>query len=202
MRNATHRAMAGFATMLSALGVAAQASAQSAAERADRMARALQALPRATDSADRFTIEREMGRLHVTGASVAVVADGKVAWARGYGVKEFAKPDRVDTTTLFLAGSISKPVFATGVLALVERGTLSLDTNVNALLKSWHIPESKFTERDKVTLRRILSHSTVGRRKPRRLGETCRSLLLLLERSLLPDRLLALQLLECLSLLL
>ena len=149
----------GFAVILWALIVSTQASAQSAAARAERMGRALQALPRGADSTERFTIEREMARLHVTGASIAVVVDGKVAWARGYGLKEFGKPDRVDTTTLFLAGSISKPVFATGLMALVDRGTVSLDTDVNALLKSWHLPASSFTEKNKVTLRRILSHS-------------------------------------------
>jgi CubicO group peptidase (beta-lactamase class C family) len=82
-----------------------------------------------------------------------------VVWARGYGLKEAGKPARIDTTTLFLAGSISKPVFATGLLALVEQGRLTLDADVNMLLTSWRLPESRFTEREKVTLRRLLSHS-------------------------------------------
>jgi CubicO group peptidase (beta-lactamase class C family) len=95
----------------------------------------------------------------VTGASIAVVADGRVVWARGFGRKESGRPDRVDTTTLFLAGSISKPVFAVGALKLVEQGTLSLDTDINRTLTSWQLPASRFTETQKVTLRRILSHS-------------------------------------------
>jgi CubicO group peptidase (beta-lactamase class C family) len=80
-------------------------------------------------------------------------------FARGYGVTEFAGSKRVDTTTLFLAGSISKPVFASGVLKLVEQGKLSLDDDVNHRLTSWHLPDSRFTATEKVTLRRLLTHS-------------------------------------------
>jgi CubicO group peptidase (beta-lactamase class C family) len=41
----------------------------------------------------------------------------------------------------------------------VEAGTLSLDANVNDKLKSWKVPENRFTQTEKVTLRRLLSHS-------------------------------------------
>jgi CubicO group peptidase (beta-lactamase class C family) len=72
---------------------------------------------------------------------------------------EFGKSEPVDTSTLFLAGSISKPVFASGVLALVEQGKLALDEDINLKLKSWKLPESRFTASEKVTLRRLLTHS-------------------------------------------
>ena len=74
-------------------------------------------------------------------------------------MKEFGKSEAVDTTTLFLAGSISKPVFASGVLALVEQGKLALDDDINLKLKSWRLPDSRFTATEKVTLRRLLTHS-------------------------------------------
>jgi CubicO group peptidase (beta-lactamase class C family) len=60
---------------------------------------------------------------------------------------------------LFQAGSISKPVAALGALRLVEDGRLSLDDDVNRRLKGWKLPENDFTKDEKVTLRRILSHS-------------------------------------------
>jgi len=44
-------------------------------------------------------------------------------------------------------------------LKLVEEGKLSLDADVNHFLKSWKIPENEFTTTEKVTLRRLLSHS-------------------------------------------
>lgn len=134
-------------------------AAQSPVERVERAMHALMPQLQGGQKGSPATIEQEMVRLHVPGISVAIVVDGKIAWARGYGVKEFGKPAPVDTTTLFLAGSISKPVFTSGFLALVEEKKVALDTDVNASLKSWHLPDSPFTTKEKVTLRRILSHS-------------------------------------------
>ena len=106
-----------------------------------------------------FSILDRMRYFHVPGVSIAVVDDFKLAYAAGFGVNEFGGSTRVDTTTLFLAGSISKPVFASGALRLVEQGKLSLDTDINATLRSWKLPPSTFTEREKVTLRRLLTHT-------------------------------------------
>ena len=65
----------------------------------------------------------------------------------------------VTTRTLFQAGSISKPVAAMAALHLVEQGKLTLDEDVNRKLIDWKIPENEFTKNQKVTLRRLLSHS-------------------------------------------
>lgn len=140
--------------------LSAQAPATlSPTERAERMLRSIMPVTPGADTTLRHTVEQEMARLKVPGASIAVVVDGRIVLARGFGVKEVGRPDRVDTGTVFLAGSISKPVFATGALALVERGTLRLDGDINEHLTSWDVPASAFTERSKVTLRRLLSHS-------------------------------------------
>ncbi|HEY9226022.1 MAG TPA: serine hydrolase domain-containing protein, partial [Gemmatimonadaceae bacterium] len=100
-----------------------------------------------------------MREYHIPGLSFAVIDNYRVVFAKGYGVAEFGGTKPVDTTTLFLAGSISKPVFASGLLRIIEERRLSLDADVNEYLKSWKLPESRFTEREKVTLRRLLSHS-------------------------------------------
>jgi CubicO group peptidase (beta-lactamase class C family) len=107
----------------------------------------------ALDIADR------MQSYHVPGVSIAVIDHWRVVYAKGFGVTQFGGTKPVDSTTLFLAGSISKPVFTSGFLRLVEDRKLPLDADVNTLLKSWHLPESRFTEREKVTLRRLLTHS-------------------------------------------
>ena len=106
-----------------------------------------------------FDLLDRMRYYHVPGVSIAVVDGEQVIWAKGFGVKAFGGSEPVDTSTLFLAGSISKPVFATGVLKLVEEGKLDLDKDVNDYLHSWHLPASAFTRDQKVTLRRLLSHS-------------------------------------------
>jgi CubicO group peptidase (beta-lactamase class C family) len=104
-------------------------------------------------------IETLLAKRHIPGLSIAIVDDGKIVSARTYGVLEAGKPERVTPDTLFQAGSVSKPVTAFGALALAEKKQISLDANVNDTLKSWHVPENTFTAKNKVTLRRILSHT-------------------------------------------
>ena len=106
-----------------------------------------------------FNLQPLMEALKVPGLSVAVIDDFKLAWAKAYGVTEAGPSKPVTSTTLFQAGSISKPVAATCALYLVEHGKLSLDENVNQELKTWTVPENEFTATQKVTLRRLLSHS-------------------------------------------
>ena len=107
----------------------------------------------------RHTIEERMKALNVPGLSVAVIRNYEIEWAKGYGLADVATKRPVTADTLFLAGSISKPVAAAGALALVEQGKLKLDDDVNTYLKSWKVPENEFTKEQKVTLRRLLSHT-------------------------------------------
>lgn len=100
-----------------------------------------------------------MRSYHVPGVSIAVIDNYQVVFAKGYGVTEFSGARPVDSTTLFLAGSISKPVFASGFLRFLEDRKISIDAEVNPLLTSWHLPASRFTEQQKVTLRHLLTHS-------------------------------------------
>lgn len=91
--------------------------------------------------------------------SVAVVNDGKIEWAKGYGVVEAGSKMPVTPETLFQTGSISKPVAAVAALQLVEKKRLNLDEDVNLKLKSWKVPENEFTKDKKVTVRGLLTHS-------------------------------------------
>ena len=59
-----------------------------------------------------YTIEKRLEELSIPGLSVAVVVDGKLAWAKSYGLADVATQKPVTTDTLFLAGSISKPISA------------------------------------------------------------------------------------------
>jgi len=96
---------------------------------------------------------------NVPGASVAVISNGRVDWAKGYGVMDRETKAPVNEKTLFVAGSVSKPVAAMGVLRLVQEGRLSLDADINDVLRSWKLPENEFTKAHKATLRLILSHN-------------------------------------------
>jgi CubicO group peptidase (beta-lactamase class C family) len=153
------------AILLAASFAAATASAQIPAganrsAEASSLVQRLRAAVRLEDRADSaFHIEDRMRYYHVPGVSIAVVDNFRISFAGGFGVTEFGGSQRVDANTIFLAGSISKPVFATGALRLVEQDKLSLDEDINRSLRSWRLPESRFTEKDKVTLRHLLTHS-------------------------------------------
>lgn len=114
--------------------------------------------PLRADRIDDF-IHAEIRKRHIPGLSLAIIQQGKIIKAKGYGVTEQGGETPVTPSTLFQAGSISKSVAALGALHLVEQGKLSLDEDVNGKLTTWKVPENEFTKEKKVTLRGILSHS-------------------------------------------
>src|SRR5580698_11492025 len=141
--------------------VTAQSNSQpDAAARIQRVENGIPPIPlSAAEAPLQLNLEKLMQLYKCPGLSVAVIDNFKIAWAKGYGTTEFGGSTPVTAHTIFQAGSISKPVAATGTLSLVEHGKLSLDENVNLKLKSWQVPDNEFTRDEKVTLRRILSHS-------------------------------------------
>jgi CubicO group peptidase (beta-lactamase class C family) len=143
--------------------VAAAASASAASSVEERIRRVESALLAAVTikgaQPQGMSLAERMKFYRIPGASVAVVNEGRVEWARGFGVKDAATNEPVTTETLFQAGSISKPVAALAALRLVQDGKLSLDEDVNAKLTTWKVPETEFTKEKKVTLRGLLTHS-------------------------------------------
>jgi len=111
------------------------------------------------DSAKRFNLVERMEYYNVPGISIAIVENGKIKWAKGYGMANTKDSSQVNTNTLFQAGSISKPVAALAALKLVESGNVDIDEDVNIYLKEWNIPENDFTIEEKVTLKRLLTHT-------------------------------------------
>lgn len=109
--------------------------------------------PKPMTMADRMAFHK------VPGVSVAFFDHGRIAWTKAYGFADVAAKKPVTLDTLFQAASISKPVTALAALRLVQDGKLSLDEDVNVKLKTWKVPENVLTQTDKVTVRRILSHS-------------------------------------------
>jgi CubicO group peptidase (beta-lactamase class C family) len=107
----------------------------------------------------RWTVAQRLAAHGVSGTSVAVLRDGKVAWAHGYGVRQAGKSDAVTAETMFSVGSLSKVGTAAVVLRLVDEGRLDLDRDLNDYLKRWKIPASPLAQGRAVTLRRLLSHT-------------------------------------------
>jgi CubicO group peptidase (beta-lactamase class C family) len=100
---------------------------------------------------------QEIEHADIAGAVIAVVKDGKLLFAKGYGYSDVAKKAPVSPeTTLFRPGSISKLFTWTSVMQQVELGKLDLDRDVNDYL-DFKIPPAF----DKpITLRNIMTHTT------------------------------------------
>lgn len=97
-----------------------------------------------------------MQQARVPGAAVAVVREGRVLWAGGFGVKSRQTGERVTENTVFAAASLSKPVFAYAALKMCERGELSLDLPLTSYTAKPYISDGRIQE---VTARMVLSHT-------------------------------------------
>jgi CubicO group peptidase (beta-lactamase class C family) len=104
------------------------------------------------------TLADRMKELKVPGVSIAVIHQGKIEWAQGFGVRSVGGP-AVTADTMFQAGSISKPLAAMAALRLVQQGKLSLDNNVNTYLTSWKLPSDPVAAGKPITLRELLTHT-------------------------------------------
>lgn len=105
-------------------------------------------------------LEERMKFYHVNGLSITLFENGQISRTINKGLLEAESNRKVNDNSIFNACSISK--FLTGILAmkLADEGILYLDEDVNKSLISWKVPESEFTENQKVTLRNLLSHQS------------------------------------------
>jgi CubicO group peptidase (beta-lactamase class C family) len=98
-----------------------------------------------------------ISQANIAGAAVAVVANGRLLFAEGYGFADMkSRRPVIADQTLFRAGSVSKLFTWTAVMQLVEAGKLDLDRNINDYL-DFKIPERYGRP---ITLRDVMTHST------------------------------------------
>lgn len=107
----------------------------------------------------RFRIEERLSLHGTPGLGVAIIDDGEIVWAGGYGRQQAGGDDAIGADTVFSVGSVSKMVNAALILRLAVEGAVDLDTDVNEYLTSWKVPDNRHTRKKKVTLRAILSHT-------------------------------------------
>ena len=97
-----------------------------------------------------------IAQANIAGASVAVVADGRLLFAKGYGFADMkSRRPVIAQQTLFRAGSVSKLFTWTAVMQLVQAGKLDLDRDINAYL-DFKVPEPYGRP---ITLRDLMTHS-------------------------------------------
>lgn len=101
-------------------------------------------------------LPRQLAEHHIAGAAVAMVQEGDLRFARGYGLADVAAQQPVDAgRTLFRTDSTGKLFVWTAVMQLVEAGQLDLDADINTYL-DFEIPA---TFPQPITLRHLMSHS-------------------------------------------
>ncbi len=88
--------------------------------------------------------------------AVAVVKDGRIVFARGYGVRELGKAPRVDARTLFGIGSNTKAFTSALLATLVDEGKVAWDDPVIRYLPDFQMSDPRVTR--EITIRDLLSH--------------------------------------------
>ncbi len=111
------------------------------------------------DGGQRASLQQRMGVHAVPGVAVAIIENHQLVLARGYGALGADLDQPVTAHTVFSAGSVSKMANAALLLRLVDAGELSLDGDVNATLRSWQVPPSRYTASTPVSLRTLLAHT-------------------------------------------
>jgi D-alanyl-D-alanine carboxypeptidase len=104
------------------------------------------------DPTDDF-IRAEMKKQRIPGLALAIVKDGVVVKAAGYGVADRKTSVPVTTDTVFKIASVSKQFMAAGIMVLVQDGRLSLADTVDR-----HIADVPAAWRG-ITVRQLLSHT-------------------------------------------
>jgi N-acyl-D-amino-acid deacylase len=107
------------------------------------------------------TITDFMRKHAIPGGAVAVVRDGKLVYARGFGYADVANKTPVQPDALFRIASVSKPITAAAIMKLVEEGKLKLDDRVAPFIA--HLtpaPGATVDPRwEQITIRHLLNHS-------------------------------------------
>lgn len=121
----------------------------------------LAAVPLFADAFDsvRATIHRRLTETRVASVSIAVAKDGKIIWEEGFGWANREKRIAATPHTMYSLASISKPITATGLMKLVEAGTLKLDEPVNRYLGDAKLI-GRAGDASEATVRRVANHTS------------------------------------------
>jgi CubicO group peptidase (beta-lactamase class C family) len=103
-------------------------------------------------------VEKAMARWDVPGLAIAVVQEGKVVHARGYGVRSVGEDAKVDAETVFAIASCTKPFIAAAIAKLIDNGRLQWDDPISKHLSAFQLFDPELTAR--VTIRQALRHRT------------------------------------------
>lgn len=104
-------------------------------------------------------LEKQMNQLKLNGLSYAVFENYKIIHKEVIGIKANNTNELIDTNTAFNTASISKPITALLCALLEEKGLIDLEAPISKYLKSWTLPESKYTTNREISWKDLLSHT-------------------------------------------
>lgn len=103
-------------------------------------------------------VSQAMDKLLVPGVAIGIVRDNKVSYRGCFGVKKKRTTERVTSDTLFMIGSVTKPLTTLMISKLIELEKFSWETPVIKLLPSFTLADAETTKR--ITMRDTVSAST------------------------------------------
>jgi D-alanyl-D-alanine carboxypeptidase len=130
----------------------ATAASLTQAQSASRLPTAVKA-PESSDRIDDY-VEAEIRKRHIPGVSIAVVQDGKVVRAKGYGMANVELSVLATENTVYQLASVTKTFTAAAIMMLVEEGKLGLDDKISKRLSD--LPAAW----ENVTVRQLLNHTS------------------------------------------
>ncbi|MGC2656685.1 MAG: serine hydrolase domain-containing protein, partial [Bryobacteraceae bacterium] len=95
----------------------------------------------------RLFIQDAMEKLHVPGASIAIVQQGRLVYAEGFGVRQIGHPEPVTSTTRFKIGSSTKPLTTLMMARLIDQGAFTWTTPVRDLLPTFELGDPEVTRK-------------------------------------------------------
>ena len=106
----------------------------------------------------RAAIEKNLEKGLAPSVAVAVVQDGRVVWAEGFGFADLDRRTRATSDSIYILASVSKPITATGLMVLADRGRIDLDRPANDYLPGAKLRAHRGRPED-MTLRRLANHT-------------------------------------------
>ncbi len=100
--------------------------------------------------------QQQVDTQQLPGLAIGIVYQDQVVYAKGFGVREVGKPAQIDPDTVFQLASVSKPVGATVVAALIGEGKINWDSKVSDLDPGFQLADPWVSR--ELTLRDLYSH--------------------------------------------
>jgi CubicO group peptidase (beta-lactamase class C family) len=103
-------------------------------------------------------VKKELSIFDIVGAALALIQDGEIVYANGFGVRELETGEPFDADTVHRIGSTTKSMTSMLAAIQVERGLFAWDSPVRTISDIYRFPEAQLT--NSVTVRQLMGMGT------------------------------------------